>query len=193
MPSGVRKRRKGVSRTTTALAVVIIIIIIGVALFMLLSAGGLANIGIGGNGSSANSTVPAQLIATSTNPVLEASIAPPGAVLLYYKPIVLQPNMNYSFPITLTVENSAGRVLNTTITIFPLNFTSVYTPKENVLFYMSPSSGVSPFNTTLVIVTGSTVNFGQSAAVVYSLNFESSLPPNVTPSAILFTNSSYKF
>ena len=158
---------------------------------MLLSAGGLANIGIGGNGSNANSTVPAQIIITTTNPTLEQSIAPAGADDLYYKPLVLQPNTNYTFPITITVENSAGRVLNTSITIFPLNFTSVYTPKENVLFYVSPSSGVSPFNTTLVIITGSTVSFGRSIDDAYSLNFESSVPQNLNPPFILFTNSSY--
>ena len=193
MPSGVRKRRKGVSRTTAASAVVIIIIIIGVGIFMLLSAGGLANIGIGGNGSNARSNVPAQIVITTTNPTLEQSIAPAGSDLLYYKPLVLQPNTNYTFPITITVENSAGIVLNTSMVIAPVNCTFIY-PKENILYYLSPSSGFSPFNTTLVIITGSTVSFGWSTDDPVYLNFESALHnANISEPTILLTNSSYKF
>ena len=50
-----RKKRNGVSIITAALGVIIVIIIIAVGLFVVLGAGGLANIGIVGNGST-NST-----------------------------------------------------------------------------------------------------------------------------------------
>ncbi|MDG7038237.1 MAG: hypothetical protein JRN37_03620 [Nitrososphaerota archaeon] len=50
-----RKRRKRRGIITAALGVTIIIIILAVGLFMVLGAGGLANIGIVGNGST-NST-----------------------------------------------------------------------------------------------------------------------------------------
>ncbi|MCL4339991.1 MAG: hypothetical protein JRN37_04205 [Nitrososphaerota archaeon] len=195
MPFGVRMRRKGVSRITTAFAVAIIIIIIAVAGFIIFSAGGLGNIGIGtgGNGGGANSNVPAQIVITSTNPTLEQSIAPAGVDLLYYKPLVLQPNTNYTFPITITVENSAGEVLNTSIVITPVNCTFIY-PKDNILYYVSPSSGVSPFNATLVIVTGSTVNFGQTTDGDISLSFTLSTAMVKNPNIynILIANSSYK-
>ena len=191
MPFGVRMRRKGVSRITTAFAVAVIIIIIGVAGFIIFSAGGLGNIGIGtgGNGGGANSNVPAQIVITSTNPTLEQSIAPAGVDLLYYKPIVLQPNTNYTFPITIKVENSAGKVLNTSMVIEAENMS--YNSENNILFYVSPSSGVSPFNTTLVIVTGSTVNFWQAADGIINFNFEPSTLDSMAP-AILIANSSYK-
>ena len=42
-----RKKRNGVSIITAIFGLIIIIIILAVGLFMLLSAGGLANIGIG--------------------------------------------------------------------------------------------------------------------------------------------------
>ncbi|MDG7044854.1 MAG: hypothetical protein JRN19_06540 [Nitrososphaerota archaeon] len=195
MPLGARTRGKGVSRIATAFAVAIIIIIIAVAGFIIFSAGGLGNIGIGtgGNGGGANSNVPAQIVITTTNPTLEQSIAPAGSDFLYYKPLVLQPNMNYTFPITIKVENSAGNVLNTSLVLLPMNYTFRY-PKENVLVYISPSSGISPFNTTLVIITGSTVSFGRSADDSTIFNFEPSILDNVNVSvpSILFTNSSFK-
>ena len=195
MPLGVRTRGKGVSRITTAFVVAIIIIIIGVAGFIIFSAGGLGNIGIGTdvNGSGANSNVPTQIIITSTNPTLEQSIAPAGVDLLYYKPFVLQPNTNYTFPITIKVENSAGKVLNTSMVIAPENMSLSYNSKYSILFYVSPSSGVSPFNTTLVIVTGTTVSFGQYADSGINLNFESpQIYGNISVPTILITNSSYK-
>ena len=157
MPSGVRKKRKGVSRTTAALAVVIIIIIIGVGIFMLLSAGGLANIGIGGNGSNATSNVPSWVIITTTNKTLAQSIANINTNLIspLQPPLILYPNQTYEYPVTVEVINSAGNVLNASIHLFSINGTF---PNEDVTAYLSPSSGVSPFKATLFIITGSTIS-----------------------------------
>ena len=106
MPSGVRKRRKGVSRTTAAFAVVIIIIIIGVGIFMLLSAGGLANIGIGGNGNSTTNNQIWAITLNTTNTALAKSIDVGQVFNPATPPLILQPNVNYTFQVTIVELNT---------------------------------------------------------------------------------------
>ncbi|MDG7034953.1 MAG: hypothetical protein JRM78_01885 [Nitrososphaerota archaeon] len=175
MPSGVRKRRKGVSRTTAAFAVVIIIIIIGVGIFMLLSAGGLANIGIGGNGTTSN--VPAYVGFTTTNSTLKSHLMTPFFGLA--TPYRLEPNTNYTFPVTIILVNSNGNEIQNAPPIkamldpggYPPGGAPLGTPNGygGIIAYFNPSSGVPPFNTTLVIITGSNITYAPTEGVTTNI------------------------
>ncbi len=167
MPSGVRKRRKGVSRTTAAFAVVIIIIIIGVGIFMLLSAGGLANIGIGGNGTTSN--VPAYVGFTTTNSTLKSHLMTPFFGLA--TPYRLEPNTNYTFPVTIILVNSNGNEIQNAP---PINVILAPESLGGITAYFNPSSGVPPFNTTLVMTTGSIITSFPAEAVATNITLTNS-------------------
>ena len=163
--SGARKR-EGVGRTTAAFAVVIIIIILAVGLFMLLSAGGLANIGIGGN---ANSNVPAYVGFTTTNSTLKSHLNTP--FLAIATPYRLEPNTNYTFPVTIILVNSNGNEIQNAP---PINVILAPESLGGITAYFNPSSGVPPFNTTLVMTTGSIITSFPAEAVATNITLTNS-------------------
>ncbi|MDG7047268.1 MAG: hypothetical protein JRN53_06780 [Nitrososphaerota archaeon] len=165
MPSGVRKRRKGVSRTTAAFAVVIIIIIIGVGIFMLLSAGGLANIGIGGNGNSTTNNQIWAITLNTTNTALAKSIDVGPVFNPATPPLILQPNVNYTFQVTIVELNtnlkpiqpqqpitvgggvSSPNISNTAPITFLIN------QRPATQYFVTP-----PFNVTMMIMVAPNAN-----------------------------------
>lgn len=172
--SGARKR-EGVGRTTAAFAVVIIIIILAVGIFLILSAGGLANIGIGGNGSANNT--PIGITLTTTNSTLAPAIVTAGGAMpvsyLQSHALILQPNVLYAFNVTVTAVNSNLKPINTSLPIPPLevgvlSYTNgtfnTFISGMNVT--LTPSSGTLPFNAVLTIEILSNSN----GSVVISAN-----------------------
>ena len=169
MPFGVRMIRKGVSRITTAFAVAIIIIILAVGLLFFLSAGGLGNIGIGtgGNGtggSTANNQIWAFTFNT-TNSALAKSIYVGQVFNPATPPLILQPNVNYTFQVTIVELNTNLKPIQPQQ---PITITGgvVYTNISNevpitVLINQRPvTQGVTvpPFNITITIMVASNAN-----------------------------------
>ncbi len=166
-----KKKRNGISPITAGFGVLIILIIIGVALFLILSAGGLANIGIGGNGTTSN--VPAYVGFTTTNSTLKSHLMTPFFGLA--TPYRLEPNTNYTFPVTIILVNSNGNEIRNAPPIkvmlgpggVPGGLGGIYT-------YFNPSSGVPPFNTTLVITTGSNITYFSGEGVTTNITLTNS-------------------
>ncbi len=174
--SGARKR-KGVGRTTAVFGVIIIIIIIAVAGFIIFSAGGLGNIGIGtgGNGGGANSNVPAYVGFTTTNSTLKSHLNTPFFALA--TPYRLEPNTNYTFPVTIILVNSNGNEIQNATPIYvslnpggtPPSDVGAQHGLDGINAYFNPSSGVPPFSTTLVITTGSNITLFPGEAVTTNI------------------------
>ena len=170
-----KKKRNGISPITAGFGVLIILIIIGVALFLILSAGGLANIGIGGNGSNATSNVPAYVGFTTTNSTLKSHLNTPFTA--YTTPYRLEPNTNYTFPVTIILVNSNGNEIQNatpiTVTLNPGGAPPSELGAQHGLgginAYFNPSSGVPPFNTTLVITTGSNITYAPGEFVTTNI------------------------
>ncbi|MDG7041352.1 MAG: hypothetical protein JRN66_08875 [Nitrososphaerota archaeon] len=153
-----RKKRNGVSIITAALGVIIVIIIIAVGLFMVLGAGGLANIGIGGNGSANNT--PIGITLTTTNSTLAPALVTAGGPMLvsYLQAhaLILQPNVLYTFSVTVTAVNPNLKPINTSIPVmldfahseFTNGVANLYGLNANI----SPSSGTLPYNAILSII-----------------------------------------
>jgi hypothetical protein len=151
-----RKKRNGVSIITAALGVIIVIIIIAVGLFMLLNAGGLVNDLYNVENSLPGANAPALITLTTTNSTLAPYIyttqtgAPGGPVL------VLQPNINYTFQVTVIALNAGSLEVKTpvpvTLSVGPTIFNvsqGAFFPGS--IFTLTPISGVTPYNATLTI------------------------------------------
>ncbi|MEM4099011.1 MAG: hypothetical protein QXW57_04610 [Candidatus Micrarchaeaceae archaeon] len=119
----------------------------------------------GTSSNSSNQNAPAWVIITTTNKTLAKSIVTTNTISPFTQPLILQPNTIYKYPVTVEVVNSAGKVLNMPVKVFFLyEFTGV--PGLNAS--LIPTSGVSPFNATLIISTGNTVSMGEARADLIS-------------------------
>ena len=168
MPLGARTRGKGVSRIATAFAVAIIIIIIGVAGFIIFSAGGLGNIGIGtggnGNGgSTANNQIWAITLNT-TNSALAKSIDVGQVFNPATPPLILQPNVNYTFQVTVVELNTNLKPIQPQqpITVFGGTY-EVNISEAPIIFLINqrPASQTfttPPFNVTMMIMVAPGAN-----------------------------------
>ena len=153
--SGGRKKRNGVSFITAVFGVFIIIIIIGVGIFLILSAGGLVNDLYNVENSLPGANAPALITLTTTNSTLAPYIytaptgAPGGPVL------VLQPDINYTFQVTVITVNYGLSEVKTpvpvTLSVVPITTASLLQTVPGSIFTLTPISGVTPYNATLTI------------------------------------------